>query len=281
MAKIKVGIFGASGFIGSHLIAGLKNNNNFDIVVFDGNLFNVDDIKTFFDSNKDINQLINLVGVFFGDFEKLFSVNVNTLYNLLSIASEYNIKKVIYLSSGAVYGEPINEKSKEDDELFPNTLYGLSKMYGEECLKYYSRLYSFDFIILRLPNVYGENNNKGVIYNFLDSIKRANKIIILGDGEQKRNFLHVSDATRAIIYSIDFKKGNQTFNIADNEVFSLNDLAHIMKESGLIFKIEYRPADVSNSLQLLSENIYKADKLLNWKPLITLSDGIKNIINHN
>jgi UDP-glucose 4-epimerase len=283
MAKIKIGIIGASGFIGGHLIDRLKKNSDWEPVIFNGDLLNISDIEKFFNNNKGTDQLVNLVGTFSGDFGQLLSINTVSLHNLLSIAIKHGIQRVIYTSTGAVYGEPTNMQSKEEDLLHPSTLYGLSKMYSEECLKYYSRLHKFDFIVLRFPNVYGPGNNKGVVYNFLDSIKKENKVVIFGDGRQIRSFLHVSDAVEAIVSSLGYSHvGNQIFNIAGTDIYSLNDLVEIIKKIGLRFDVEYKSADASNSLQRLSEDISKAKKLLNWKPLVKLDDGLKKIItNHD
>jgi len=241
-------------------------------------LFNISDIENFFNNSVGIEYLVNLAGAFFGDFNGLVSVNVESINNLLSIAVKYNIKKIVHVSTGAVYGEPVIYKSKEDDALCPNTLYGLSKMYGEECLQYYSRLYKFDFIILRFPNVYGPGNNKGVVYNFLDSIRKENKVVIFGDGEQRRNFLHVDDAVEAIVLSLKYDGHSQIFNIADKETYSLNDLVNIIKKIKPGFVVEYKAADSYNNLQVLSEDISKAIRLLSWRPLRGLDEGIKNII---
>jgi UDP-glucose 4-epimerase len=275
---MKIGIIGASGFIGGHLMERLKETSGWEAVMFNGDLLNISDIEKFFEGNKGMDQLVNLAGIFFGDFETLLSINVIAFNNLLSIAVKHGIKKVIYASTGAVYGEPIRERSKEDDVLCPNTLYGLSKMYGEKCLEYYSQLHRFNFVILRFSNVYGPSNAKGVIYSFLDSIKKENKLIIFGDGEQRRNFLHISDAVGAIISSLGYGGKSQIFNIADKDIYSLNDLVDIIRTAGLGFNVEYKLADTSNSLQSLSEDISMAMEILNWKPLVRLDDGIKNLM---
>lgn len=278
---MRIGIIGASGFIGSHLMRRLKEQNDFEVAVFNGDLFNISDIDNFFNDNIGMSQLVNLAGIFSGDFEQLFSVNVTALHNLLSVAVKHDIKRIVHISTGAVYGEPDNGKSKEGDELRPNTLYGLSKMYGEECLEYYSRLHKFDFVILRFPNVYGPGNNKGVIYNFIDSIKRENKVVIFGDGEQKRNFLYVDDSVAAIISALSHGAGSQIFNIADKDIHSLNDLVNIIKKIKPGFVIEYKAADASNNLQVLSEDISKAKKSLYWKPLVGLDTGIRNVLKND
>lgn len=273
----KICITGSSGFIGSSLLKSLSVNPKFEIFLFKGNLLDKNDIKVFFETHKEIDQIVHLAGTFFGDFDTLFSVNVIATNNLLEQAVKYGVNKIVFTSSGAVYGEPMRDKSNENDPLNPNTLYGLSKVFAEECIKYYSRSHNLDFIILRFPNVYGPGNSKGVIYNFLKSIKGKRKLTIFGTGKQKRNYLFVEDAARSIISALEYT-GKEIFNIADEKTYSLCDVIKILKSSGLKFEVEYQSAEATNTLQVLSEDISKAKRIMNWGLQITLRAGIDKLI---
>lgn len=276
---IKICVTGSNGFIGSNLLKCLSKNRKFEIVSFNGNLLDKKDIEIFFGTHKKIDQLVHLAGGFYGDFNTLFLVNVTAINNLLEQAVKHSVNKIVFASSGAVYGEPVREKSTENDPLNPNTLYGLSKMFAEECIKYYLRSYNLEFVILRFSNVYGQGNSKGVIYNFLKSIKEKNKVTIFGTGKQKRNFLFVEDATRSIISALEYT-GTEIFNIADKNIYSLRDVVKILKNSGLKFEVEYQPAETANALQVLSEDITKAKSEMRWEPQITLDAGISKLISN-
>lgn len=264
MEKIKICITGTDGFIGSNLTKTLNLNNNIILIPFDGNLLNKDDIVNFFDANKNIDQIIHLAGTFFGDFDELLKINVLTTQNLLHIAVKNGVKKIIYPSSGAIYGEPIMEESLETDILKPNTFYGLAKLYTEDCIKYYYNNFNLNYIILRLPNVYGENNNKGVIYNFLTDIKNKREITIYGDGTQSRNFLHVSDVCMAIEKSIFYDKSD-IFNISNPTKVSINEIVKILAKK-YEFRIIYKEAN--NNLKDLLLDINKARNELNFLPKV-------------
>lgn len=262
--RLKICITGHRGFVGTHLKKYLSENKKLLVIPFEGDLLNKKDIENFFKKHKDINQVIHLVGSFFGDFENLYRANLLTTFYLLETLSYTNIKKIIYASSGAVYGEPLRRESKEVDMLFPNTIYGLTKLYAEESIKYFSNTSNIDYIILRFPNIYGEGNNKGVVFNMLNDIKTKRKITIYGDGNQSRNFLHVSDACKAVEKSIFYKKSN-VFNISNPKKVKINDIIKILQKK-YDFKIEYR--EENNKLRNLLLNTEKAKKELKFVPKV-------------
>jgi UDP-glucose 4-epimerase len=254
MKKTKIAITGSNGFIGSHLVRLLAKNDRYDVVPFVGDLLNKEDIKKFFNKNKNIDQIVHLVGLFDGNFDDLIKVNVVALANLLEQAVANKVKKIIFSSTGAVYGEPIDHDSRENDPLNPNSPYGLIKKYAEECIQYYSHNFGLKYTILRFPNIYGKGNNKGVIYCFVSDIKEKGEITIYGDGTQSRHFLHVSDACLAIEKAIDYQKSGM-FNISNPKKISINDIVEILQRN-YKFKIRHLPAN--NNLKDLLLNVDKA-----------------------
>jgi len=262
MAKIKVCITGSKGFIGSNLLDLLSKRDDLEVIPFVGDLLKSDDLETFFSKNRNVDQIVNLVGTFDGDFRNLLLVNAVTVENLLSVATEHKIKKIVHVSTGAVYGEPKAKVSVENDELSPNTLYGVSKMFGEKVIEYHRLSDSIDAVILRFPNVYSQNQGRGVINAFLQGIKDRGEITVRGDGKQSRNFLHVSDACRAIELAIFYDKSG-TFNISNPEKISINDIVKMLQKKHQ-FKINHLPAD--NNLKDLLLDISKAKKNLGFAP---------------
>ena len=266
-----VGITGARGFIGENLIKRLDTESiQYKILV--GDLLDADVVDRFVDG---CDKVVHLAGIFSDDFHKLLDVNVLGTRNIVESCKKHGVEKIVFSSTGAVYGEPAHDGlSEEADALSPNTLYGLSKLYAEE----YIRFSGISSVILRFPNVYGPGNEKGVIYSFLKSIYEKNEITIFGSGEQKRNFLFVSDAVESIFSAIEYSGNETVFNISDKAVYSLNDVADILKKNGLSFDVRYQAADESNVLQTLSEDISKGEKILGWKPKIDFEDGLRMMI---
>lgn len=257
----RIGIMGSKGFLGSRLLR-ILDKENIKYVCFEGNLLVEKDIIYFFKNYK-VNQVIDLVGIFEPPFETLVNINLLTTQKLLDIGIKYGLKKIIYASSGAIYGEPYNGyKSHESDIPAPNTLYGLSKLYAEECIKYYSRIHELKYVILRFPNVYDEHGSKGVVGRFLNDINEKGKVIVEGSGNQKRDFLHASDACISIIAALNHYE-NEIFNISVKKSLSINDLISILKLHHS-FTIEY--SEKKNNLDNLSLDITKAEEKLKFKP---------------
>lgn len=258
--KNNIGIVGSKGFIGTHLKKYLTVKN-ISYTEFEGNLLKKEDVELFFKKNN-ISRVIFLAGTFNPPFENLLKCNVETLQNFLEIGIKHKLKKIVFTSTGAVYGEPIGKRSKETDSLKPCTLYGLSKLFAEECIKFYKNNYGLRYIILRFPNVYGDGNNKGVIYQFLTSIKESKKAVIEGDGKQKRDFLYVEDACLAIGKALVYLDSD-IFNISNIKCLSINQVIADLKAK-YDFSIEYRSTE--NNLNILSLDISKAKNKLGFFP---------------
>lgn len=260
--KEPVAITGSRGFIGSNLVQFFEQRN-IPYVVFEGDLLDFESVKDFFKANP-AKQVIHLAGRFAGSFEQLIHKNVITTQHLLEAGMESGLQKIIYTSTGAVYGEPINDVSFESDLCQPNTLYGLSKKMAEDVIQHHHLVKGIKYIILRFPNVYGEGSKKGVLYNFLKDIHLKGNITIAGDGKQARNFLHVSDACEAIIKSISYDR-NDIFNISTTGKTSINNIVSLLKQY-YSFDTIYKAPD--NNLKSLLLDTSKAETILGFKALI-------------
>jgi len=189
-------------------------------------------------------------------------------------------RPLIYLSSAAVYGEPIKLPISETHPTSPTSPYGLSKLFGENIIELYSK-YGLISTILRLFNVYGPGQNEayaGVVSKFIIEALKNKKIIIYGDGEQTRDFIHVRDVARAIELVIEKSAFNEKFNIGSGRPVSIAELAKLVKEivcpNCKIINKPPRVGDIRHSYA----DITKARKVLGFEPTVTLEDGIRELV---
>ena len=214
-----------------------------------------------------------------------FQTNVIGMANVLLAFGKHGRgknKKLIFSSTGgAIYGEPKKIPADENTPAVPLSPYGLSKLLGEEILKFYSRQYGFKYLIFRYPNVYGPRQNSkgeaGVIAIFGGLIKNGGRPKIFGDGTKARDYTYVGDIVRANIAAL--RKGaNDTINlgwgkiVTDQMIFDT-----IARETGFKQKPIYAPYRKGEVYQI-SIDAKKAKKILGWRPKVKLEEGIKKTL---
>ena len=211
------------------------------------------------------------------------AVNINTLgtCNVLQCAREAGVKKVMYSSTSSGYGLNLspNVETQPDDCLNP---YSVSKIGGEKLCKMYTDLYGLKTVIFRYFNVFGERApRKGqyapVIGIFLRQLASGEKLTIVGDGEQRRDFIYVKDVARAnimaAISNADDEAYGQVYNVGSGKNYSVNDIASFISNDTI--NIPPRIGEARNSLA----NIDKINKTFAWKPEISVEDWIKEQLN--
>jgi UDP-glucose 4-epimerase len=262
-----IGIAGHDGFIGSHLVNRLKKDGR-NCKIITPRTKKLENIKV----------LVNLVGSFFPPFEDQISSNLVYLNSLCERAIKSNVEKIIHISAAAAYGPRI--KSKEDDSLEPDMLYGLAKKFGEELLEFYHKNHRLKYIVLRPPNIYGPGSDHGVISSFIDSFNKSGSITIFGDGEHKRDYLYIDDMIDAIVKSIDYDNIPEIFNIGTGKIYSLNDLAKKLENAaGKKIKIKHKKTE-SHSSEIVTADVAKVLKLLKFKAKTGLEGGLRETIKH-
>ncbi|KPU27311.1 UDP-glucose 4-epimerase [Caloranaerobacter sp. TR13] len=294
---MKVLVTGGAGFIGANLVDKLLALNH-EVVVIDNlytgdkkyvspkaKFYNMDIrekniIKVFAEEKFDIvYHLAAQVDVNKSIINPKFDsdVNIAGTINILESCKKYNVRKFIYSSSAAVYGEPKYLGIDEDHPINIISFYGLSKYTAENYIKLYSKLYGFKYIILRYANVYGIRQNKrgegGVIGKFIDLILNKKNPIIYGDGMQTRDFIFVDDVIEANILAME-RGNNEILNIGSGVEISINDLIDMLKKI-LHTQIEplynsERKGDIKHSFF----NINRAYKRIGWKPKYSLYNGL-------
>ncbi len=272
MEKIRICVTGSHGFLGSALLAELYKKKDIEIIEFDDDIQDKIAIELFFKNHPNIDQCIHLAGIKINTPD-IFNINTEGTRNILDACIKYGVKKIIFSSTGAVYGGSITHNSKEDDPLNPVDDYGKSKKLAEEIIQKYSKNKKIKYIILRFSNIYGPSG-QSVVNKFFNNAKNNKPVELSGNGEQKRKFLFINDAVSAIIKSIYYPQ-NTILNIAGERTYSLKDLIDLIMTKYPGLKIINTKEH--NKLRVLSENINKARKILIWEPKVRLEQGIERL----
>jgi len=292
---MKITITGGSGFIGSSLVKSLLKEQitifdtkkpKFNVNFVEGNINNIDNVIV---ATKDADVVIHLaaaLGVINTERNpvKTLDTNIVGTRNVLESCRLNDVKKIIFSSSSEVYGEPIKVPISESDKPIPITTYGISKLAAEEYIKSYSKSYGIRYTILRLFNVYGdEQGTQWVVPEFVSKAVNNDDIIIHGTGSQIRAFCYVTDVANA--FRITLEKGDgETFNIGnDKEPISIKNLAErvisLADSKSSIRSIPFEKSDRNRSeIMNRAPNIEKAVKLLGYHPVVSLDEGILQII---
>ena len=201
----------------------------------------------------------------------------------MTVAAKYGIKKFIYASSAAVYGNPEYLPVDEKHTVAPISYYGISKHTPEHYIAVFASIHGFDYTVLRYANVFGPRQDPkgegGVVSIFTDRLLSGQQPKIFGDGEQTRDFVYVKDIASANVAALTHGNG-EIINVSTNIKTSVNDLFQIMRDiSGASVEADYQPARVGDIDHSYLDN-HKAISLLEWKPAYTVESGVKETIEY-
>ncbi|ULM95097.1 NAD-dependent epimerase/dehydratase family protein [Peribacillus frigoritolerans] len=294
----KVLITGGCGFIGSHLAEKLSELK-FDVTVVDnlvtGSINNINQKKiTFFEcdiledhfdeivkqyrpnyiihlaAQANVNESIN--NILYDE-----QVNIRGTLKVIDLSRKYNVKKIVFASTSAVYGHPKFLPMDTSHIAEPLSPYGASKYASEHYLRLAKKLFNIDFTVLRYGNVYGPKQNAklegGIVAIFSSAVSQNVRPTIFGDGEQTRDFVFVGDIVSANIQALKFGSG-QILNVSTGTQVSVNQLFQLIKsisESHIepIYK-EERAGDIKHSLMCIK----KTSEILQWSPVVDLKEGL-------
>lgn len=209
-------------------------------------------------------------------------VNILGLVNLLEASRVSGVKRFVFASSAAVYGDtellPIAETCNKQ----PVSFYAESKLTGEHYLEKYYRNFGLEYVILRYANVYGErqadSGEGGVISIFLKNLVLGNICTVYGDGNQTRDYVYVKDVAAANCQALITSQVNKIFNISTGIETSLNELitvlAQLTKQFPAITYVSPRPNDIKRSVL----DNRAAETALSWKPVFSLQSGLYSMM---
>ena len=300
----KVLVTGGAGFIGSHLVEKLLNLGVKKVIVLDNlSTGSLDNLKSVWDDTRlsfkeeliqnihfneeEIDYVFHLaaevsVPQSFENPANTYHENVDGFNAVLCHAHKMGAKKIIYASSSAVYGDRMYDKLPEDAPRQPLSPYGVSKQMNEEFALHHWRLFNQSSVGLRFFNVYGSRQRadspySGVISIFNRLMKNNTQPTIYGNGNQTRDFVHVSDVVNAMIASIESIEGAKVFNVGTGIHTTINDLysslQHLNEFSEKPKYENTRTGDIERSCA----DINKILNSLDWKPSVYLNEGLKNL----
>lgn len=205
--------------------------------------------------------------------------NIMGTVKILECMREKGVKNIVYSASSSCYGLAKKLPTKEKDQIDCRYPYAFSKYIGELTIKHWSLVYGINYISLRLFNVYGTRSRTHGAYGaalgvFLKQKIENKPLTIVGNGEQKRDFINVQDVANAIKLSIFSNKKNLTLNIGSGNPSSVNFLAKLISNKKT--NIPKRPGEPF----ITWANITQAKKNLKWLPKIDLKKGVSELLLH-
>jgi len=204
-------------------------------------------------------------------------VNVNGTLNMLVACKEMGIKRFVFSSSSAVYGDIKTLPAKETSELNPVSPYGLHKLIGEQYCQLFQKIYDMETFSLRYFNVFGPRQPFSgpyslVIGKFANQLSNKLPITINGGGEQRRDFIYVGDVVDANILCMNIEHNPKSIiNIGSGCNISVNELADMLSKTAPRINA---PPVIEPFLTLA--DITKAKNLLSWSPKVKLEDWIES-----
>lgn len=290
-------VTGGAGFIGSNLVDELLNIGH-NVICVDNE--SAECHEQFYWNNNAINYKIDIcnyesIEKIFKDIDYVFHVasdariqpailnpkksienNVLGTLNMLELSRKNNVKRFIYSSTSSAYGKKSLIPNIETQPSDPLTPYSTAKVFGENLCKVYYNLYGVETLSFRYFNVYGDRQPlKGqyapVIGLFQRQKNNNEPLTIVGSGEQKRDFTHVSDIVNANILALAMTDGfGEVYNIGYGKNYSILEIANMISDN-IVF-IPPRPGEVDQTLS----NTEKYKLKTGWNPKVSLKDWIKN-----
>ena len=291
-------VTGGAGFIGSHLVEALAPHNevrvldNFssgdrsnlpaDVTVIEGD---VGDPIALQEAARGVDLVFHHAAVVSVERSveaprRSNETNLEASLLLLEQARQEDAR-VVVASSAAVYGHPDQLPVPESAATDPTSPYGVQKLALDQYTRLYAELYDLETVALRYFNAYGPRQQgpySGVISTFLEQARAGEPITIEGDGEQTRDFVHVSDVVRANLRAATTDAVGEAYNVGTGTRTSIASLAETIKaatdSSSPIVHRDSRPGDIRHS----GADVSRAELALGFEPRVSLESGIRALV---
>ncbi|WP_423747033.1 NAD-dependent epimerase/dehydratase family protein (plasmid) [Haladaptatus sp. SPP-AMP-3] len=292
-------VTGGAGFVGSHLVDALVQEN--DVRILDdfstGKRSNVNEAATLIEGDirdsetldratENVDLIFHEAGVVsvqqsVEEPMRANEVNLDATLALLERARDLDAR-VVLASSCAIYGQPTEVPISEDEPFSPSSPYGLQKSALDHYARLYEELYGLETVALRYFNIYGPRQSSGDYSGVISIFKRqatnGDPITVDGDGEQTRDFVHVDDIVRANLLAATTEHVGEAYNIGTGDSVTIRELAETIRDvsasSSDIVHTDPRPGDIDES----EADISKATEKLGYEPTIPLDEGLSSLL---
>lgn len=262
-------ILGGYGFLGTNIMHYVDNHlhDAYRFIVFDkmtkhmggvelacvektyaGDFTDKELLETIFRENKIelvIHSLSTTVPVDSANARYDVETNLIPTLDVLALMVKYNVKDIVYISSGgAVYGTRDNKAHEESDAVYPISSYGVVKVATEKYMMQYAQLYGLRPLIVRLSNPYGAYHysmKQGVINIAMTKAQRGETLQIWGDGNDKKDYIYVEDFTDILFKLLNKGISNQVINIGSGTLLSVNEIANAVRALVPTFRATHEP----------------------------------------
>jgi UDP-glucose 4-epimerase len=211
-------------------------------------------------------------------------VNVGGTVSVMEAMRDAGVKRVVLASSGALYGEQVHQPVSEDQRPNPNSPYGVSKLAAEYYVRTIGALWKIETVALRIFNAYGPGQrtrpaHPPVVPQFLKQALRGGSLVVLGSGQQTRDFVYVDDVVEALVSAASAEGvDQQLINIGSGAEVRVDELAATVERVvGTPVSVIYNTSE-SGGVSRLCADITLAHRLLGFEPQVDLEQGLRRTI---
>lgn len=307
MRDARILVVGGAGFVGSTIVDQLLREPVGEIVVLDnfvrGSRANlsaavadprvrvvegsITDPETLVGTMKGADYVFHLAALWLYECvhepRQALEVNVDGTYSVVEAARELGVKKIIYSSSASVYGDAVFTPMTEEHPFNNRTMYGGTKIAGEQFLRAFHEQSGLDYVALRYMNVYGPRMDYrgtyvSVIMKVLDRLDAGLPPLVFGDGSQAYDFVHVDDVARANILALKSDATDQAFNVGTGMKTSISELVDMLLDiTGSELTPEYKPQEEMFVTHRVGST-EKAERLIHFRAEVPLDEGLRSIV---
>jgi UDP-glucose 4-epimerase len=300
-------VVGGAGFVGSHLVDQLTEEPVGEIVVLDnfvrgtranlagavrdsrvrvveGDLRDAELLRGLMEGT---DYVFHLAALWLYECVHLpraaLDVNVVGTFNVVEAAQAAGVKKLVYSSSASVYGDAAFTPMTEEHPFNNRTMYGATKIAGEQFLRAFHEQHKLDYVGLRYMNIYGPRMDyKGtyvsVIMKVLDRIEQGLPPVVFGDGSQAYDFVHVEDVARANVLALKSDATDEFFNVGMGVKTTINELVEMLLElTGSDLRPEYRPQEQMFVTHRVGST-ERAERALGFRARVELREGLRSVV---
>jgi UDP-glucose 4-epimerase len=303
----KILVVGGAGFVGSHIVDQLLAEPIREIVVFDNlvrgsreNLSDaladgrvsliegsIEDVEALREAMEGVDHVFLLAALWLYECvhepRRAIDVNVVGTWNVIEAAHAAGVKKVVYSSSASVYGNALETPMTEEHPFNNRTMYGATKIAGEQFFRAVHEQHGLDYVGLRYMNVYGprmdyEGVYVSVIMKVLDRIDSGERPVIHGDGSQTFDFVHVGDVARANILALKSSATDVNLNVGTGVGTTIKAVVESLLEArGSEIEPEYRPGEEMFVTHRIGST-EQAEELIGFRAEIPYDEGLRTVV---